>query len=44
MSNSQLIAEQHEDLEVSHIFSRSFSESKVLQNPTCYFTDVPAAH
>ena len=34
MSTSQLIAEQHEDPEVSPIFSRSVSESKVSQNPT----------
>ena len=26
------------------IFSKSFSESKVLQNPTSYFTDVTIAH
>ena len=38
MSTSQLIAEQHEDPEVSPIFSRSVSESKVSQNPTCYCT------
>ena len=38
MSTSQLIAEQHEDPEVSPIFSRSVSESEVSQNPTCYFT------
>ena len=37
MSTSQLIAEQHEDPEVSPIFSRSVSESEVSQNPTCYF-------
>ena len=37
-STSQLIAEQHEDPEVSPIFSRSVSESEVSQNPTCYFT------
>ena len=38
MSTSQLIAEGHEDPEVSPIFSRSVSESEVSQNPTCYFT------
>ena len=38
MSTSQLIAEQHEDSEVSPIFSRSVGESEVSQNPTCYFT------
>ena len=38
MSTSQLITEQHGDLEVSPIFSRSVSESEVSQNPTCYFT------
>ena len=38
MSTSQLIAEQHEDPEVSPIFSRSISQSEVSQNPTCYFT------
>ena len=38
MSTSQLIAEQHQDPEVSPIFSRSVSESEVSQNPTCYFT------
>ena len=38
MSTSQPIAEQHEDPEVSPIFSRSVSESEVSQNPTCYFT------
>ena len=38
MSTSQLIAEQQEDPEVSPIFLRSVSESKVSQNPTCYFT------
>ena len=38
MSTSQLIAEQHEDPEVSPIFSRSVSQSEVSQNPTCYFT------
>ena len=38
MSTSQLIAERHEDPEVSPIFSRSVSESEVSQNPTCYFT------
>ena len=38
MSTSQLIAEQHEDPEVSPIFSRRVSESEVSQNPTCYFT------
>ena len=26
------------------IFSKSFSESKVFQNPTSYFTDVTIAH
>ena len=36
MLTSQLIAEQHEDPEVSPIFQRSVSE--VSQNPTCYFT------
>ena len=39
MSTSQLIAEQHEDPEVSPIFSRSVSESEVSQNPTCHFTN-----
>ena len=38
MSTSQLITEQHEDPEVSPIFSRSVSESEVSQNFTCYFT------
>ena len=38
MSTSQLIAEQHEDPEVSPIFSRSVSEGEVSQNPTSYFT------
>ena len=38
MSTSQPIAEQHEDPEVSPIFSRSVRESEVSQNPTCYFT------
>ena len=38
MSTSQLIAEQHEDPEVSPIFSESVSESEVSQNPTYYFT------
>ena len=38
MSTSKLIAEQHDDPEVSPIFSRSVSESEVSQNPTCYFT------
>ena len=38
MSNSQLIAEQHGDPEVSPIFSRCVSESEVSQSPTCYFT------
>ena len=37
MSTSQLITEEHEDPEVSPIFSRSVSESEVSQNPTCYF-------
>ena len=38
MSTSQLIAEQHEDSEVSPIFSRSVGESEVSQSPSCYFT------
>ena len=37
MSTSQLIAEQHEEPEVSPIFSRSVSESELSLNPTCYF-------
>ena len=37
-SRSHLIAEQHRDPDISPLFPRAVNESKVSQNPVCFFT------
>ena len=38
MSTSQLIVEQHKDIELTSLFARVVDENEVSQNPVCLFT------
>ena len=38
LSRSQLIDEQHRDLEISCLFGKAVSANEVSQLPVCYFT------